>query len=614
LTFDTLSGHYSDLDFATSGENAISLSGGKRLEVSGITIVSNVGVIRAQGTLQRGGEQDFTLELSGLRPERLAGLLKIPPTQAIVNLRVQLLGPDSDLTGDVSLTADSISLNGQPIADQFTLHATSDKRHTVADGQMNWLGDTTLLFTAEVPARISVEHGLTVSQTDSVHGRLQLLRQRMEKFNRYLSNDLKLGGFVSADMRVGGTMSSPSWDGTFTVEQGTYNDPRNGIRYKNIAISGNLVGDTLRIPRFDVTSSGKLSGSGWAKMALPLPSSLHLDLNFDHFQALNSPNMRIKMSGNLAVDGPLNALNGTGRVTVDQSLYRLTASATKQIEPIDVRAEIARMGGDTTHAGFGPSQIYGYMSHRVGVSLPGDTWIRGQGINIELTGDMEVDKQRRQAPELAGEIDINRGTVTFYGHEFQVEGGTSFIRFNGPSDNPELDITATDQRLADQGIEISIRVFGTLKQMQLSLAGSSGADSLSPAQIAQLLAGVNLMGGGVPGQARDSSSYQQKAEKIATGAATGQLSGLIGRAAGLDVFKFNPGGQGGVNGLTAGSLEVGTYLTNRLFVQVVQPVRAEIGSEQVSVEYRLFRWLNLRAQRVNSEESAFDLLMRVDWR
>jgi autotransporter translocation and assembly factor TamB len=615
LTIDSLSGHYLDLTFATEGENSLSLAD-NRLEIAGLTITSNVGILRAQGTVQRGGKEDFVLELSGLQTEKLAKLFKLPPTQGTVNLRLQVLGPDSDLTGEVSLYADSVSLDKQPIADQFTLNATATKRNTIVSGQLNWLGDTTLLFSAELPAQVSIDKGLTISKSSAISGHLRILEQRMEKFNRYLTGDLKLGGLLSADMTLGGTLSRPDWTGTFGIQQGSYSDPRNGVRYKDITISGNLVGDTLRIPHFDLKSGGKLTGTGWAVMAVPLPEELHLDLNFDKFQALNSPDMRITMSGPLTVNGPFNQLNGTGNITVDQALYRLTQSTTKQIEPIDVKVEIARLGGDTTKPAFSPSKIYESMSHRLHVLLPGDTWIKGSGMNVELSGDLEIDKQHNQSPEIAGEIDINRGTVTFIGHEFQVEQGQSFIRFNGPPDNPELDITATDPRLADRGVDVSVRVFGTLRQMRLSLAGTSGGgqDTLTPAAIAQLLAGVSLPGERLPGQDTTSSSSGSKIESFTTGAATGQLTGLLGSAAGLDVLRFNPGGQGGVNGLTSGSLEVGSYVTSRLFIQVIQPVQADIAAEQVSVEYRLFRWLNLRVQQIGAGESAFDLLTRIDWR
>ncbi|HEY3296988.1 MAG TPA: translocation/assembly module TamB domain-containing protein [bacterium] len=619
LAIDSLSGKYADLTFATEGENSVTLAG-KRLDVNGLTITSNVGVLRAAGTLQRGGKEDFTLELSGLRTERLAKLFKLPETKSVSNLRVQIIGPDNDLTGDINLIADSVAMNGQPLADEFTLHAVVDARHAVVDGQMNWLGDTTLIFNVELPARFAIDKGLIVSRNETITGRLQLLEQRLDKFNRYLSKSMQLGGLISADMALKGTMAKPEWEGTFAIQKGTYRDDRQGIRYKDITINGSLDGDSLRLPEFNATAGGKLTGSGWAVMALPLPSVLHLDLDADRFQAVNNPNMRARLSGKMTVDGPLNRLDMHGNLRLDEALYRLTASSTKQVEPIDVRAEIANLGGDTTHQNMLPSTIYRSMSHSLTLYIPGNAWVRGQGMNVALSGNLQVDKSRGDPmPILAGEIDVERGTVSFYGHQFQVEGDQqSFIRFEGPPDDPAIDITATDPRLAENNVDITVRVFGTLKKMRLSLAGTSGAggqDTLSAAQIASLLSGVNLTGREIAGAPRDTTSNAQKVESAATGAATGSLAGLIGGAAGLDVLAFRPGGTGGVNGLTSGSLEVGTYLTERLFIQVVQPIQAiNVGSQEVSVEYRLFRWLNLRAQQIGAGESAFDLLMRVDWR
>lgn len=622
LTIDSVKGHYADITFAMEGKNSVSLTG-KRLDVTGLTIASNVGVLRAQGTLQRGGQEDFSLELSGLRTDRLAKLFKLSPMQSVTNLRVQILGPDNDLTGDISLEADSIVMNGQPVADEFMLHATVDARRTTLAGQMNWLRDTTLIFDAELPVRVSIAKGLTFSKTDPIKGHLQLLQQRLDKFNRYLPNEMQVGGLISADMTLNGTMAQPQWQGVFAIQKGSYHDSREGIRYTEIAVNGAVDGDTLRIPSFTITSKGRLTGSGWAVMAVPLPSELHLDANADRFQALNSSTMRIQMSGPMAVNGSLSHLDATGNLRIDEALYRLTASATKQVEPIDVNTEIARLGGDTTRQIFLPATIYHSMSHRISLYIPGNTWIKGQGMNIALSGNLQIDKQSNETmPTISGEIDVDRGTVTFYGHQFQVQGDQqSFIRFDGPADNPAIDITATDPRLADRGIDVTVRVYGTLKRMQLALAGKSSSDSsMTPSEVAQALTGLNLNGTG-SGQSQSSteqgssnSSTAGTIENAATGAATGSLAGLIGGAAGLDVFQFQPGDQGGLNSLTSGSLQVGTYLTERLFVQVVQPIQATIQAEQVSVEYRLFRWLNLRVQQIGSGESAADLLMRVDWR
>ena len=88
---------------------------------------------------------------------------------------------------------------------------------------------------------------------------------------------------------------------------------------------------------------------------------------------------------------------------------------------------------------------------------------------------------------------------------------------------------------------------------------------------------------------------------------------MVGKWAGLDVFKYRPGTEPGSN-LAGGSLEVGTYVTERLFVRVTQPIEKAETGQSVTVEYRLLDWLKLRAQQEAQQNSAFDLLIQFDWR
>jgi autotransporter translocation and assembly factor TamB len=111
----------------------------------------------------------------------------------------------------------------------------------------------------------------------------------------------------------------------------------------------------------------------------------------------------------------------------------------------------------------------------------------------------------------------------------------------------------------------------------------------------------------------DSVSVAGKMENVLTTAASSQLSGMVGRLAGLDVFEFRPG-EGGLSNLTGGALEIGTYVTNRLFVQVLQPIKTTQTGQKVSIEYRLLDWLKLRAQQTGRESSALDLYLQFDWR
>lgn len=592
----------------SEGVSTITLSSG-RAEVDWLQLRSPVGVLRASGSLQRKGEQDFTLELSGLRTGELARLLDAPIPESRLNLRVQIAGPDTAMIGDLFLTADSVSLDGTPLADVVRMQASVDRARTSAEGFLIWLGDTLTIFSGELPLRISADEGIVLADSLPIAGEMQILEQPISKLNPYLPFGMEFGGTLSADFTFHGTPAAPDWSGTFDVRSGTYRDTRIGVNYRDVTISGRLDHDTLRISRFDARSGGTLSGSGQAIMAFPLPRELQLELAFENFEAVRGAQMTVQASGNVSVSGPLNRLTARGSVRTDHVFYRITQATTKSIEDIDLDAELAKLRGDTVVSGFLLSELYIPMAHELMLEIPGNCWLRGSGMNIELSGKLWLMKESGYDPSINGEITVREGRVQFLGKALRVTEGT--VRYDGQVDNPTLDIRATSPQLAAQGTEIEVRIYGPLANTQVELTGTDpDGQSMTPDQVVlALFMGRWRAGGSGVGLGPTSTAV----EGAAANAATSQLSGLIGQWAGLDVFEYRPG-EGGLGDLSSGLLEVGTYVTDRLFIRVIQPVEQLQTGQEVSVEYRLLSWLKLRAQQNGTRSSAFDLFIQVDWR
>lgn len=580
-----------------------------QLDMNGLELRSSVGVLRAAGTLKKDGEQDLVLELSGFQTEEIANVFKVPVPSSLINARLQLFGPDTALAGDLDIIADSVTMNGESLADYVELHANIDADRTELDGIFIWLGDTLTMFHGVIPARISSNSGLVLVDSLPIEGRVQLLAQPLSKLNRYMPFGTTLDGMISADVNFSGTPAQPRWAGAFSVIGGRYRDSRYGVDYKNMAISGSLSADTLRITNFNAESDGTLRGNGWAVMAFPLPSELHLDLTFDKFEAINGPMMRARASGQISVDGPLNRLDARGNIELQEVLYRITQATTKQVEEIDLKAELARMRGDSAEAPFMLSRFYSPMAHQLRIELPGNCWVKGGGVNLELAGDLRLYKDANARPTINGDVAVREGGgVSFLGREMRVQSGT--VRYEGPIEDPTVDIIAYLPR-PPMGVDsITAHVYGTLLNTRIELRGkSSSGEEMTPDSIA-----IALLGSGVRlFQSSEQGSIAGKMENVLTSAASSQLSNMVGQLAGLDVFEFRPG-EGGLSDLSGGSLEVGTYVTDRLFVQVLQPIKTTQTGQKVSIEYRLFRWLKLRAQQSGRESSAFDLYLQFDWR
>ena len=63
--------------------------------------------------------------------------------------------------------------------------------------------------------------------------------------------------------------------------------------------------------------------------------------------------------------------------------------------------------------------LYRGMSHDLRIEIPGNCWMRGGGINIELFGDLSLFKEKNDDPVVNGDINVRRGTIELVGHELK---------------------------------------------------------------------------------------------------------------------------------------------------------------------------------------------------
>jgi hypothetical protein len=578
-------------------------------EVEALIMRSDYGVLRATGFLENPGDQDLAVEFSGFRTGSLTPLLQTEIPDGILNMRLQLSGSDSAIVGDIDLVIDSVTYMKASLADQITLTTSiNDQRQLACVGKYLWYGDTVIIMNASIPATFSLQDGIRVSDLDELSGSMRVDSLKLSRVSPWLSAGTSLDGFLSADLALTGSIARPDWKGDLSLRDGFYRDTRYGMAYKWIVLDATLQRDSIHIDNFRATSRGTMTGSGFAKLGVPWPEALDLNLNFDNFEAVSSRLQKARLDGNLTVSGPFDSLDASGKLTVQEGFYRLTQSATKSIEPINLDSVLAVMRGDTSSEGFNPDAFYMSMSHDLTIAIPGNFWIRGSGLNTELSGQLRLEKQHHFEPTANGEIAIKNGTVKFYGQELRI-ADNSTIRFDGPPDVPELNISAVYKGVErERAYEVSVKLTGTPDNSLAEFSGKfdDGTVMSSDEAIQKLLPFV----GSSDGTAFD-------AEHTVIDAASGEVSNIVSKASGLDVFEFRPG-PGGLNDLSSGQLELGTYVTDRLFVRVFQPIDDPRSGQKVSIDYRLLNWMKITAEQdsksAGSTSSSFTVYLQFEWR
>jgi autotransporter translocation and assembly factor TamB len=575
-------------------------------EVDGLTMRSELGVLRAAGVVSQTGEQDLAVEFSGFRTGQLSSFTGTEVPDGKLNLRMQFTGSAFSIVGNLDASLDSVIYKKSLVSDEFSLRAEiGSKGELSASGSSIWFGDTSFVFSASVPATLSLEKGIQVADSLPLSGSLRLLEQPIGRISPWFEQNMHLDGVCSADLALEGTLREPDWNGEIHVRDGYYGDNRYGIGYKWILIDAELLRDSLLIRQFRATSKGTLTGSGYAVLSVPWPERLDLTLDFDEFNAVDSRIQKAKLDGSLHIVGPFDSLDASGTLTVLEGYYRITQSATKNIETVNLDSVLAVMRGDTIEQGFNADAFYHSAAHHLTISMPGNFWIRGGGVNLELSGDLLLDKLHHQPASADGRIAIRQGAVKFYGKELRV-AENSALTFVGPPTSPTMDITAVYKGVDKSGaFEVQTNVTGTPDVTQLAFSGTrADGTALTEAEAITYLLGLQDAG-------------NLNAEEQAISAASGQISDIVGRASKLDVFEFRPG-EGGLSDLSSGSLEVGTYITDRLFVRVLQPIETIQSGQSVSIDYRLLDWLKLSAEQMSQSSgdqvSSFVVYLQFEWR
>lgn len=605
IEIDTLSLNLFGTSWANDFPIELSLDS-SHYEVGALILRSDFGVLRATGYLEQPGTQDIVLEFSGLQTGKLTPILRTEVPDGNLNLRLQLSGPDTAITGNIEMLLDAVTYQESQLADRVRLVGTVADGSVTADLDYIWQNDTALTIHASLPASLSIASGLIVSKGDSLQGTMRIDSLPLSRFQPWMTQGIRVEGSLSANLALSGSAEQPDWSGTLHLDNGFFGDNRHGIAYKWILLDADLLRDSLRINTLRATSRGTVTGSGFAKLGVPWPESLSLDLHFDKFEAFSSRIQKARLDGNLFVGGPFDSLNVDGNLTVQEGFYRITQSATKDIELVNIDSVLAGLRGDTLTEGFDPDAFYNSLAHDLNVKIPGNFWIRGNGMNLELFGELRVEKAHNELPTANGEILIRKGKVKFYGQELRIQENSS-LRFDGPPEVPDLNITAIYSGIdKSRGpFEVTVTLTGTPDQSKAEFSGQfdNGTAMSQEEAIQRLLPFVGNTGG--------------SAEQAVADAASGQVSEIVGKASGLDVFEFRPG-EGGLSDLSSAQLEIGTYVTDRLFIRVFQPIEDPRSGQKVSIDYRLLDWMKFTAEQTTAEQgrpsSSFTVYLQFEWR
>ncbi len=208
----------------------------------------------------------------------------------------------------------------------------------------------------------------------------------------------------------------------------------------------------------------------------------------------------------------------------------------------------------------------------------------GEGIDTRLAGAVHVTTGPNGFIG-RGSIRTVRGTYFAFGQELTIERGQ--LVFDGPLDNPGLDIVALRKNLA---VEAGVTVTGTVKVPVIQLTSNPpvpDSEKLSWLVLGQGATHVGRRSGGTAGRLRRAPRRARQAD-LRVDRAEHRVDNITFKSVGRE--RAQPGTPGAENQVIA----VGKRISDRLSLVYEQGLT--LATNTLRLEYELTRSLTLRAE------------------
>lgn len=465
----------------------------------------------------------------------------------------------------------------------------------------------------------------------AISGPLELTLPTLAIANRLIGPEWGVDGRLRFAGTVSGSVAAPRLTGEVAGSGLALQQHAMGWRLRDGTLAGRFDGE-----RFRLTSIKLFSGPAPDAGSIEMRGEVRVtdfegrfDLSADRFAVLIGPGQRVVVSGQGQASNLAGAFQIKGRLRADEGRIELGAGDAPTL-PDDVVIVAQR---DASAAGAEPVAAVRRSSLRLAAEVELDLGeklrVLGSGIDAQLRGSVSLRGSLPEAPRAHGTVRVREGRYRAYGQELQITRGR--IVFNGPLDNPALDIVALRR---EQAVEAGVALTGTVLSPQVRL--TSNPEVPDAEKLSWLVLGVPLDDARSGGQ----GAALQAAAATLFGSNDGALAGGLANALGLDVLTIRSGSTGGqallpssfgggfgtplppipgqvgvsgggvaAAGVSDNVLTVGKRLGSRLLLTYEQGLHGVWNL--LRIQYDITRRLSLRAQ--TGSESAIDLLYRFSF-
>ena len=344
-----------------------------------------------------------------------------------------------------------------------------------------------LLFTSKLQLTDTLDKPLihinsTIKLIDDfpVDAQIVLNQFNLQPFQSLLAAVVNLQGNLTAGVTVDGTLNSPLINGGITLEQGK-------LRLNQNANILDKITTTLTIENNQATLQGNFfledkKANLMGNISWQDGLTLNIDLNADALPLVFPPQlmMRIAPSLNFIIKEKVLAISGN--IDVLDGIYNIEKLPEGSVSLSDDVIIVDQNGQAVVKKSTGFD-----INTNISVNVAKAFKISGQGLQSHLQGQLQINQKEKQPLQLFGRIQSDDGTFEAYGQKLKIEKGE--LTFNGPIDNPYLDLRAS-RYIKAEDIEVGIQVTGLADALDMRLFSSPTMQV--PEMLSYLVRGRNL--------------------------------------------------------------------------------------------------------------------------
>ena len=270
---------------------------------------------------------------------------------------------------------------------------------------------------------------------------------------------LEMDGTLKLDLAGGGTIGAPTLNGSVNGDNLALRWADQGVKLRNGQLRAQLAGDQLLLQRLSFDGvQGRAVADGAVRFSGG-EATMQLKLVADKLEVLSRPDRTVVISGQSTLARDAKHFTLDGKFKVDRALVELAPQG-RPVLSDDVIVIGRGKGAPADQGRKAGAAADGRYRGRPGRLVPPAR----HGRRRRTGGIVRLRAAGGRAPRVNGTIRVVSGTYAAYGQKLSIERGV--LTFNGPYDNPALNILAVRKRpegeqLTETNVEAGVEVSGT---------------------------------------------------------------------------------------------------------------------------------------------------------